>query len=256
MRGRLAPIAAFALLSWPGLVAAGGVPRLEIVDRAIEFHGGPVYESSESSLTISSRSGSFGLRVRMDGGRYEYTVSGETRDGQARIVEVTNDSVAVTIDGEPQNVPAEDEQRWRDFASARVYFAFLPYRLNDDSVFKEDLGLERWDGRDLHKVKVTFAAGSSTDADDEYLYWFDPESGRVEQLAYSFAGNPGGLRFRRGLNYRRVGGILFFDQQNLGVEGEGLRVDRIDPAFVADTMREVSIVRLSDLDVVALSAVD
>ena len=55
---------------------------------------------------------------------------------------------------------------------------------------------------------MTFAAGSSTDAEDEYLYWFDPETARLEQFAYSFQGRPGGLRFRRLDNYRRVGGIL------------------------------------------------
>ena len=116
-------------------------------------------------------------------------------------------------------------------------------------MLQEDLGVEEWEGRRLHKVKVTFVAGSSTDADDEFLYWFDPASARLEQFAYSFAGRPGGLRFRRLDNYRRVGGILFFDQANLGVEGAGLRVDQIDPAFVRERMREISRVELRDITV-------
>ena len=78
----------------------------------------------------------------------------------------------------------------------------------------------------------------------------------MEQLAYSFQGDPGGLRFRRAFNYRRVGGILFFDQQNLGAEGDGLRVALIDPQFVSGRMREVSTVLLSDIEVESLPESD
>ncbi len=101
---------------------------------------------------------------------------------------------------------------------------------------------------------MTFVQGSSTDADDEYLYWFDPETGRLEQFAYSFAGRPGGLRFRRLENYRRVGGILFCDQLNLGIEGPDLEVDQIAPEFVRDRMREVSRVELRKIEVQPLTA--
>ena len=43
--------------------------------------------------------------------------------------------------------------------------SFLPYRLNDPGVYKQDLGLERWGDRELHKVKVTFEPGSSNAAE-------------------------------------------------------------------------------------------
>ncbi len=229
--------------------AAEKVDRLGIVDAAIRHHGGDAYTKSLTSLTLSSRSGSFGLTVRVDGGSYEYTVVGQTSEGATRRVLAGNDRLEVWLDGKGVPVAADEEQRWRDFAGARVYFCFLPYRLNDDSVYKEDLGPETWAGRELHKVKVTFGLGSSSDASDEYLYWFDAESGRLEQFAYSFKGNPGGLRFRRLFNYRRVGGILFFDQENLGVEAAALSVDRISPDFVEGRMRLVSTVTLTDLEV-------
>ena len=117
------------------------------------------------------------------------------------------------------------------------------------SVRHQDQGVETWNGKALHRVKVTFAAGTSTDASDEYVYWFDPETGRVEQFAYSYEGNPGGLRFRKAFDHRRVGGILFFDQQNLGIEGPSLSVDQIDPQMVEEQMRLVSTVRLENLRV-------
>lgn len=224
------------------------VDRLPIVDRAIEHHGGDVYRASETELDICSLSGCFHLVVRMDGGLYDYDVRGEVR-GTERRVRATNDTVERWDAGEPVALDAEQGRRERNFADARVYFPFLPYRLNDPGVYKQDLGLERWGDRELHKVKVTFEPGSSNAAEDQYLFWFDPETGRLEQLAYSFAGNPGGLRFRRGYDYRRVGGILFSDQENLGIDEAGLTVDQVTPAFVAERMKPISKVVLRDVEV-------
>jgi hypothetical protein len=223
------------------------VQSLEIVDRAIAFHGGEIYSKSATELELCSKSGCYSVSTVVDGGIFEYVVTGQFR-GVERKVRATNDTVELWEDGSPTVVPADQESRLRDWTVSRVYFCFLPFRLNDESVFKQDLGQEMWEGRPLHKAKVTFSPGSSTDAEDEYLYWFDPQSGRVEQFAYSFSGNPGGLRFRRPFNYRRVGGLLFFDQENFGVEGTELSVDDLTPEIV-ESMRQVSTVRLNSIQV-------
>ena len=233
--------------------AAAEPPRLEIVARAIEHHGGELYRHSETSLTLCSGSGCYRIRSRVDGGLYEHEVSGPYRGAERRVL-ASNDSLAAWRDGQPLAPSPELSAALRDWAMARVYFAFLPFRLEDPDVLQEDLGVEEWEGRRLRRVKVGFVAGTSTDAEDEYLYWFDPDSGRLEQFAYSFSGRPGGLRFRRLSNYRRIGGILFFDQTNLGVDGEGLSVDQVRPEFVARRMRPVSEVTLRNVTVRELAA--
>lgn len=227
------------------------VERLAIVDRSIAFHGGAIYRGSRTRLNIASRSGSFELEVTRRGSLFDYVVE-DSVDGQTRITRVDNDATERHVGGERLALDAERERRARDFVFARVYFPFLPYGLNDPDVFKHDQGLETWNGRQLHRVKVTFTPGSSTDASDDYAYWFDPESGRLEQYAYSFGnGTPrGGLRFRRLSNYRRVGGLLFFDAANLGFDGEGdFSVDAITPQAVEEAMRPISEVRLSAIEV-------
>ena len=223
-------------------------PRLAIVDRAIEHHGGEIYRHSETELDLCSKSGCYHIVSRVDGDRWAYTVSGKSGGAQQR-VHATYDTLSVSRNGVERTVKTGEEQRLRDWAMARVYFGFLPYRLNDPSVYKQDLGLVDWDGRRLHKVKVTFQAGTSTDASDEYMYWFDPETARLEYLAYSYDNNGGGLRFRRAVKHRRVGGLLFFDQENLGADGPGLSVDAIDAAYVRESMRHVSTVRLESIQV-------
>jgi hypothetical protein len=240
----------FGLVGVGSLIAEGG---LEIIHRAIEHHGGEIYERSKSEMTLCSGSGCYRIAVSMADGTYVYRVSGPIRTGH-REVEATNDTLSHWHDGAAQEVVPANEQKLRDWAMGRIYFVYLPFRLNDPGVIQRDLGLETWEGRQLQRVKVTFAAGSSTDDQDEFIYWFDPSTARLEQFAYSFEGDPGGIRFRRLFNYRRVGGLLFFDQVNLGLEGEGLSVDQITPDFVDKSLREISTVTLEDIGVTPLVA--
>ena len=222
--------------------------RAPIVARAIEHHGGELYRASETELDVCSKSGCFHVVARVDGDRFAYTVSGKVREVR-REVRWSNDALEVRENGTPVAVEPEREQRYRDWAMARVYFCFLPYRLDDPSVIQHELGLVDWEGRRLHRVKVTFEPGTSTDAGDEYMYWFDPETARLEYFAYSYDDDGGGLRFRRAFDHRRVGGLLVFDQDNYGVEGPGLSVDAIDPAYVKSRMRHISTVRLEQISV-------
>lgn len=223
----------------------------DLVARSIAHHGGDLYTSSEITLDLCSKSGCSALEVRRDGGLYEYCATAETKSGERKVC-VDNegtrewlDGVGVTTGAPPgSEAAAELETSRRDWVMQRVYFAFLPYRLQDPSVRLEDQGTESWDGRELRRIKVTFEPGTSTDAEDEFLYWFDPQTARLELFAYSYTRNDGGLRFRRLKNHRRAGGILFFDQENFGVEGPELAVDVISPTYAEEALRHVSTVEL------------
>jgi hypothetical protein len=224
--------------------------RLEIVDRAIAFHGKGDYDNSITTMKICSKSGCFQLRSEVDGDRFDHTVTTLPQEGEGpqpeRKVRITNTTVEEWIDGVVQEV-AEREQRLRDFVNARVYFPFLPYRLNDPSVHQQQMEFQTWEKRPLYRVKVTFEAGSSTSANDEYMFWFEPRAGRLQQFAYTF--NEGkGLRFRRLFNYRRVGSLLFADQENYGMTGENLSVDQVTPEL-AETLELISTVRFEDIQV-------
>lgn len=249
--------AAFTVVAssvWAPVAQAGEKVRsLPIVDRSIEHHGGDRYLGTETQFTIGSQSGAFDVVSTMDGGRFEHVVSGKTSEGKVRKVRQTNEMIEEWIDGELQTLDEEGRHRAQAFVEARVYFPFLPFRLNDPSVWKEDQGLEEWDGKKLHRVKVTFDSDSSNSAHDEYVYWFDPEAARLEQYAYSFGTGleRGGLRLRKPFDYRRHGGILFFDVDNLGVNGSGkeLTVGLLTPEYVRETMEHVSFVNLTNLKV-------
>ena len=220
-----------------------------IVSRSIEYHGGAAYEAARVRFELCSKSGCASVATEQRGGLYANEVTGPVRDGTRR-VRISNESVARWEDGDELQLASDAEaQAMRDWVMQRVYFAFLPYRLADPAAFAEDLGLREWEGRTLRLVKVTFEPGSSTDAQDEFLYWFDPETARLELFAYSYDRNEGGLRFRKLFNYRRVNGLLFADQENWGVEGRGLSVDLVTPEYVRRSMRKVSVVEMKNIEV-------
>ena len=230
--------------------------ELPVVDKSIEHHGIDVYRRAEIEFTVGSRSGKFHVKAWHDNGLFEYQVTDlrEGRDGVYRHSNRAGDHELQKWEaGEEVALDEAGRSAAQDFVSSRIYFPFLPLRLNDGNTWKEDQGIETWEGRRLHRVKVTFTEGTSSRSNDAYAYWFDPESARLEMFAYSF---DGGLRFRPLNNHRRVGGILFHDQPNYAwdgsVEEAGLSVDSITPEFVEKEMELISTVVIEDIEVKAL----
>ena len=238
----------------PGETPSGGAEPAaadpgfpEIVTRAIEFHGGAVYDRSRMVMTITSLSGSFQIETTREGGAFEHIVTGTVGPDRAeRRVRLTNDGVQEWRDGVETELDSEGERRARAYADARVFFPLLPYTLKGGDIHFEDRGLETWDGQELQRVYVSFTAGTSNDADDAYTFWFDPETGRVEQFGYDF---DGGLRFRKATAFNRVGGVLFSDQENYAVDGGKVPVDTLTPEYVENEMELLSTVVISDITV-------
>ncbi len=223
---------------------ADGLPP--ILAKSIEFHGGDLYNRSRMRMTISSLSGSFQIETTRDNGQFEHIVTGATRDGTNRRVRLTNDAVEEWHDDEAVELDEEMQRRARAYVDARVFFPLLPYTLRGGDIHYEDLGMEQWNGRDLHKVGVSFTPGTSNDADDGYLFWFDPDTGRMEQFGYDF---DGGLRFRKGVAVERVDGVLFSTQENYAIDGGRVPVAMLSPEYVAENMALLSTVAISDVTV-------
>ncbi|TXD85291.1 deoxyribose-phosphate aldolase [Subsaximicrobium wynnwilliamsii] len=96
------------------------------------------------------------------------------------------------------------------------YFAVLPYDLDAASVNKELLQDVTIKDALYHTVKVTFnESGGGEDFDDEYLYWINTETFKIDYLAYSYEEEDGlGYRFREAYNERFVEGVRFVDYNN------------------------------------------
>ena len=122
--------------------------------------------------------------------------------------------------------------KYKESINSVFYFVQLPYRLNDEAVNKKYVGLDTIKGKTYHNIAVSFDQdGGGTDYEDEYLYWFDENTFKLDYLAYSFKINDGGMRFREAYNERYIDSIRFVDYKNYKPNSDTLELKHISKAF-------------------------
>jgi len=95
------------------------------------------------------------------------------------------------------------------------YFAQLPFGLNAPAAQKKLVGDTSIKGSPYYEISVTFSEeGGGTDHEDKFMYWINKKTYTADYLAYSYAVNGGGIRFREAYNPRIVNGIRFVDYNN------------------------------------------
>ena len=182
----------------------------QIIDQAIKTHGGGPLQ--EATVSFDFRKKHYRVQLNHGSFRYESTVN----DSIGLVHDVlTNDDFIRTVDGQRQVLNAEDESRYRNALNSVVYFALLPYFLNDPAARKELIGEATVQGKPYYKIRVTFAEeGGGDDYDDEFVYWIHQQHHTMDYLAYSFHVNEGGTRFRQAYHIRNIKGIRFADYIN------------------------------------------
>jgi len=208
----------------------------EIMDRAIEntCHGNCDNATIEFTFRdkkyISSRNnGAYKLeRIKMDSVNEIHDVL--TNKGLYRYINkemvVVQDSIALNIS---------------DGVNSVHYFAQLPYGLNAAAVHKKLLGEDVINGNDYYEIEVTFSEeGGGTDFDDRFVYWIHKEEFTVDFLAYKYATNGGGVRFREAFNVREVEGIRFVDYNNYKPENKEVNLSDLDKTFTEGKLKLLS----------------
>ncbi|NER11084.1 hypothetical protein SAMN06265375_10469 [Muriicola jejuensis] len=219
-----------------------GIDAQEIVDRAIADAGGELYDQSD--IEFSFRDVIY--TQKREGGRRVTTRTRETDSG--RVKDIWDGRSFRRYHGE-QNVIVSDSMAnvYSNSINSVLYFAQLPYGLNDPSVNKEWIGEKTIDGKQYYQIRVTFNQdGGGEDFEDVYIYWFDAETFKPEYLAYEFHVNGGGLRFREAYNERYVNGIRFVDYRNYRPVGEA-DLMQLDSLFERRKLELLSEIRLEDV---------
>jgi hypothetical protein len=129
-----------------------------------------------------------------------------------------------------------------------LYFALLPYGLNDPSVQKEFMGETTLDGQEYYKIKITFQQnGGGEDYQDVFHYWINKSNFRIDFLSYSFIENDEiGYRFRKAYNARDVNGILFQDYVNYTPPGNE-NLDQLEELYKKNRLKELSKIELENI---------
>ena len=217
-----------------------------IVDRAIAAHGGERLDRAEVEFDFRGRH----FTVTRDDGQFTYARTYTDSTGADVRDVLTNDGVYREVDGERVALSEEERLGVESGVNSVVYFALLPYFLNDPAVQKRYLGEASVEGEPYDKVEVTFRKeGGGQDYEDRFVYWFHRDRHTMDYLAYTFHVNGGGTRFRQAVNPRTVGGVRFADYLNGGADTLGTPIERYDEMLAAGEIDSISEIRLENIEV-------
>lgn len=217
-----------------------------VVDLALKRSGLDKMENATAAFTFrdilyqyAMRDGEFSYsRVQLD------SSGNETKDvlTNTGLVRLLNDSI--------MDITPEKQAAYTSSVNSVIYFAFLPFSLNNEAVLKSYIGQVDILGKSYHKIKVTFQKeGGGEDFDDVFIYWFDTESYSMDYLAYSYNEPEGkGIRFREAFNSRKIEGVTIQDYRNYKpIELKNFQLEKIDDAFVQKQLKLLSVIELEDV---------
>lgn len=216
-----------------------------IIDQAIKAHGGDRFDNMSLSFDFRDRH----YTALRKNGSYEYTR--EFTDSLGRVKDVlSNEGFYRMVNGNRVELPDEKANAYSNSVNSVIYFALLPFGLNDAAVNKEYMGEVKVKGQSYLKIKVTFdQEGGGSDHEDEYMYWIHPERHTVDYLAYSFSVNEGGMRFREARIVRNIKGILFADYVNYETVSDTIALEHLDTAFENAGLKKLSDINLENINV-------
>lgn len=220
----------------------------EIIDKTIENAGGVRYDNAIMHFTFRDKQ----YRSRRGEGKYKLERLIDKPNGVTHDI-VSNSGLTRTIESCPVKVADSLITRISDGVNSVHYFASLPYGLNATAVHKKLVGESIIKGNSYYKIKITFdQEGGGTDFDDEFLYWIHKENFTIDYLAYKYAVDGGGIRFREAYNPRVVNGIRFVDYKNYKTDNLKTPLYDLDELFKKEQLKLLSTIELRNIYVLYL----
>ncbi len=221
----------------------------KIVNRAIEKHGGKKYKHSRVSFDFRGRH----YVAERKGGRFTYIREFDNKEGLVKDI-LTNEGFTRLLNGDTVKLPRSKAEAYKNSTNSVIYFAFLPFSLNDPSVNKEYIGLKELKGNHYHKIRVTFDPSDEVgEHQDTYIYWFDKDDYSMDYFAYLFHTDGGGIRFRDAKNVREINGIVFADYYNYALSDTTIALSVTDSLFSKGKLELLSEINLKNVKVEILN---
>lgn len=221
-----------------------------VVDAAIRAHGSAILANSIVDFDFRE----FHFKATRRGGSFAYERSFRDSAGHWVHDVLTNANFVRELDGKKSVITPADSAAYSNSINSVVYFALLPYFLNDRAARKKYIGTSTIKGQRYDKIEVSFSAeGGGKDFDDRYVYWFHSDKHTMDYLAYSFQVDGGGARFREAVNIHTVSGVRFSDYQNYKPKTNRRDIETFDDLFQAGGMEKVSEVKTENIRVLLLN---
>lgn len=218
----------------------------QIVDSAILAAGGDRYEHMKVEFDFRDRH----YVGERNGGIYQYERIFTDSTGSYRDI-LNNNGFVREKEGAVESIPDSMAFKYANSVNSVLYFALLPYGLNDPAVNKEYLGMSNVKGKDYYKVKIWFdQEGGGKDFEDVFIYWIEKNSYLVDYLGYTYKTEGGGARFRAAYNPVRPGGVYFQDYINYkAADGDSTAIEDYDSLYEVGQLEELSRIELKNIKV-------
>ena len=164
-------------------------------------------------------------------GQYEYTRF--KVDGKKATLDRLNSAgdFSRTVNDEAVQVADSMQLKYSESINSVGYFFALPLPLKDKAVIKENGPLITIGGQQYQTLNVRFnQEGGGTDFEDEFRYWINTETFLVDYLAYKYATDGGGVRFREATERTDISGMIFQNYKNFKPEEKATPLDSL-PSF-------------------------
>jgi hypothetical protein len=208
-----------------------------IVDSAISKSGGVNYENLKVAFDFRNKS----YQLERESGKFTYQRA-FTDSSENRFVDrLWNAGFERTINDSVVSLSEKKANAYSNSINSVMYFALLPYGLNDSAVEKEVLPTVSIKNINYHKIKVTFKQeGGGEDFDDVFIYWFRKENFQLDYFAYKYHTDGGGIRFREAYGRSEFGGVSFANYVNYKPKSQEIDFFGIDALFENGELMEVS----------------
>jgi hypothetical protein len=218
----------------------------KIIDKSIEVAGGEKYLNTTIEFNFRGRH----YIAKRNGGSFSYERIFQDSIGTIRDI-VSNKGHIREINGMMEVLPDSMSVKYTASTNSVIYFALLPYGLNDPSVRKKYLGDTMIENKIFYKVEITFEQeGGGEDFQDVFQYWINREDFTIGYMAYSFSENDEtSLRFRKAINTRKVNGVQFYDYINYKPKANSVKMEELELLFTKGELEELSKIELLDIEV-------
>ncbi len=221
----------------------------QIIDEARKAAGSQLLDKAEVEFTF--RGWEYG--IKRFGGEFEMVRMFDDTLGLVRDV-VNNEGFYREINGDKVAVVDSMAFKYSNSVNSVLYFALLPYNLNDAAVIKKYLGEEKIKDQVYHKIQITFQQeGGGKDFEDVFIYWVNKGTYFIDYLAYSYITDGGGIRFREAYNPRTVNGVRIVDYVNYKPKSE-VDLNETAQLFARGELQELSKIEIVNFNVQPISA--
>ena len=214
----------------------------KVLSNAIQAHGGEGYETAEFQFVFREKTYTF----KNEDKTFQYIRSFE-ENGQAVQDILNNTTFKRMINGQEVSLSPKDLAKYRESVNSVIYFATLPHKLQDPAVNLAHEGTTIIKGKSYDVLAVHFdELNGGVDYEDEYYYWINQKTNRIDYLAYNYQVNNGGVRFRSAYNTRVVDGIVFQDYINFKAP-LGTPLVELPTLFEKETLQQMSLIETEDV---------